>query len=75
MTPPVWLRSTAGGDWHAFPADQLDDQTRSSYDALCGFSIPVDQADRTPPSPLGLHRDCLVGYGEPMPDNHKSEEG
>lgn len=73
MTPPTWLRSTVDNYWHAVPADQAADETRSSYTTACGTSMSAHEVDRGEPVPSLLHLDCLITIGLPMPANHHSE--
>jgi hypothetical protein len=66
------MRSGVDNYWHAFLSEQAAD-TRSSYTAICGHSVPADQIVRGEPEPTLLHRLCLIADGEPTPDNRWHE--
>ncbi len=69
MSAPVtgveWLMSAYDATWHAFPSAQVNDQTRTFYQALCDHSVPTRHAERTVPRVLCPA--CLVLYGTHIP--------
>jgi hypothetical protein len=55
--------------WHAFPAAQVSDQTRTFYQALCEHSVPSRHVERA--APRVLCPTCLVLYGTHIPNDQR----
>jgi hypothetical protein len=72
MTPlPAveWLMSAYDATWHAFPAVQVSDHTRTFYQALCEHSVPTRHVEHSVPRvfcPV-----CLVLHGTRIPDDKR----
>jgi hypothetical protein len=73
MNPPAptveWLMSAYDATWHAFPTAQVNNQTRTFFQALCQHSVPPRHTEHTPPRlPCPT---CLVLHGTYIPDDQR----
>ncbi|WP_298182855.1 hypothetical protein [Saccharomonospora sp.] len=71
MTAPTvtWLMSAYDATWHAFPSEQIGDDERTFYQALCDHCVPTRHVERTPPR--AFCPACLVIYGTHLPDDQR----